>query len=131
MVNINKKYLEEGLKKTIWTGFLKGITRVKSNKELEQFLGRLFTPSERVMIEKRLAIFYLIEQGYKYREIGEMIDVAPSTISFVKKGFKMVNPKNKKTNPKLQSVNLSKNYRAKYPKYPTFTGKGRWRFLNM
>lgn len=117
MVNINRKYLEATFKEKIWTEFLKEITKVKSKNDLKRLLERLFTASELVMIEKRLAIFHLIDEGFRYREIGEMIDVAPSTISFVKKGFK----KN------IGNKNISRQSST----YPTFTGKGRWRFLNM
>ena len=130
MVNVSKKYLERNLKNKIWAGFLKEIAEVKSESGIEQLFEKLFTSSERIMIEKRLAIFYLISQGFKYREIGQMIDVVPSTISFVKKGFKKP-PKKEKKLSRLQEIDLKRAGKRKYPAYPTYKGKGRWRFLDM
>jgi uncharacterized protein YerC len=128
MVNISRKYLEKDLKDKIWTKFQKEIAGAKSNRDLEESLKKFFTPTEISMVEKRLAIINLLQSGFTYRKIGETIDVSPTTINFVRRGFKKnfkIKRKEKYEGPPKTS---SKN---KFSRYPTFTGKGRWRFLNM
>jgi uncharacterized protein YerC len=63
MVNVNKKYLEENLKREIWDEFLKEIGKIKSQEELNNWIKKLFTESEKAILEKRLAIKYLFQQG--------------------------------------------------------------------
>ncbi len=50
-------------------------------------MGTILTHSEIIMIEKRIAIFLLIERKTSYREIGKLIDVTPNTINFVTHHF--------------------------------------------
>ena len=127
MVNISKKYLEENLKLEIWNKFLKSVNRVKSVKELIQVLEKNFTKSELVMLEKRLGIIYLLEKGFKYREIEEILDVMPTTISFLKKGFKN-SVKIVKKNKKTKEFGVPGWMLKKNSKFPTsYSGKGRWR----
>lgn len=88
MVNVNKKYLHDRIVKGSWALFKKEVLAAKSDEELKHLLGQFFAPTEKIQLEKRLAILYLLKTGMSYREIGRAIDVAPATISFVKKGFK-------------------------------------------
>lgn len=130
MVNVNKKYLEEDFKNLIWENFVREIKSVKTRKNLDKVINKLLTPTEQVMIEKRLAILYLLEKGLSYRKIGETIDVTRNTISFVKNGFvkKKRPPKKSWRHPMLKKLDEKKPLSRS--KFPTFTGKGRWRFLN-
>ncbi|NCO15340.1 hypothetical protein COW77_02350 [Candidatus Wolfebacteria bacterium CG18_big_fil_WC_8_21_14_2_50_39_7] len=50
--------------------------KAKTCKELNFLLKKFFTPDEKIMIEKRLGILYLLEKGLSYRQIGEEIEVA-------------------------------------------------------
>lgn len=103
----------------------KELSKAKTEKEFEKAMRQFLSPSEIIMIEKRLAILELLDQGIKYSDIKEIIDVSGTTISFVRKGFKN-NPKKqrliKKEPPKI----------LKLPDmgYPTYKGRGRWRYLN-
>lgn len=130
MVRINRKYLEADLKEEIWKRFLKEFIRIKSPKDLPGLLEKFFTSSEIVMLEKRLAIKYLIEKGLQYRKISETIDVAPATISFVKNGLKFRKKENKSKADNFK-IKTTFSVKKRYPKYPTYKGRGRWRFLNM
>ncbi|MBI5401479.1 hypothetical protein HZB05_01465 [Candidatus Wolfebacteria bacterium] len=127
MVNITKKYLEEKLKAEIWDKFLKEIRQIKSESDLRNLCEKLFTPSEIIMIEKRLGIRHLLAKGLRYREIGEILDVMPKTISFTKKGFKKY-PKIKRKEDKLRKKSAEESFlHKKNSIMPTYVGKGRWR----
>ena len=84
MVNVNKKYFDEDLKTRAWNRLLKAVKKSESAETLVSSLRAFLTVSEITMIEKRLLIPILIEQGLNYRAIGQMLDVSPVTISFVK-----------------------------------------------
>jgi Trp operon repressor len=128
MVHVSKKYLEENLKREIWGRFLREISNVKSADRLENSLEKFFTPSERVMLEKRLAIMYLIEHGLRYRDISKIIDVSSSTISFIRGGFKK--KKGAKKEKALSPVELKISPpKFKKRRFPAYKGRGRWGFI--
>jgi Trp operon repressor len=84
MVNVNKKYFEEELRMRAWSRFLKAVKKSESPKALVSNVRAFLTASETTMIEKRLLIPILIEQKLSYKTIGQILDVSPVTISFVK-----------------------------------------------
>ncbi len=63
---------------------------INSSALAETLRGRieaLLSPSEIVMLEKRLSILVLLERKTTYREIETLVDVTSATISFVKRHF--------------------------------------------
>lgn len=101
MVRVSKKYLDSELKKRSWQRFLEMLESSKSPEKLATRIGKFLTPSEIVMLEKRLAIPILLDRRMSYREIGRMIDVTPGTISFVKHNLTKRPVVHKKYNPML------------------------------
>lgn len=54
----------------------------KSNKQIFlKIINDLLTPVERVMIAKRIAIFYLLLKGKDYLTICHVLKVSPATVS--------------------------------------------------
>lgn len=125
MVNINKKYFEQNIKDAIRRSFIKELKNIKTEKELVEITGRILTPAEQIMIEKRLAILHLLKRGLTYREIGNILDVTSHTISFVKRGF--IKRERKRRQYSDWPTNKKKYSNSKFP---TYAGKGRWRFLD-
>jgi uncharacterized protein YerC len=129
MANVNKKYLEKDLKDAARKEFFKKIRKVESHRDLKAVMEKFFSPTEQIIIEKRLMILYLLNQGLSYRKIGNILDVPCSTISFVKNGF----TRKKRINRRWQSdevkkIETRKSY-SKFPKYRTLKAGDRWRFL--
>ncbi len=127
-MNINKKYLEKNLKEEIWSHFLKDIKKAHSTKDLLKICERVFTVNEIKLLEKRLGIINLLGKGYKYRDIGEILDAMPTTIAFVKKGLRK-SKKIKKEKKEDKDFSLFGDFaNKKNSKFPTsYSGKGRWR----
>lgn len=88
MVNVSKKYLNKKLKDKIWGEFLGQIKKAKSPADFEYILARRLTPKELVMLEKRLAVDYLLHAGVRHNEIKRILDVSSHTISSVKRKLK-------------------------------------------
>lgn len=84
MVRVNKKYLNKELQSEAWSRFLKEIKKSESSGDVVLNLKKFFTPSEIIMLEKRLSIPILVEKQLSYKKIGAVLDVSPATISFVK-----------------------------------------------
>ena len=130
MVNVNKKYLEEKLKSSIWRDFIRAIKKARTEKDIKETVGKLFTPTELIMIEKRLAIISFLKQGISHREIGRILDVSPATVSFVRNGFSGPKKPRQKKGWKHQMLERLDVKRPSHSKFPTYRGKGRWRFLH-
>jgi len=128
MVNINKKYLENNLSNFVWRNFIQKVKKARTKKDFVKLFNRFFTPAERIMLKKRMAIISLAKQGLSQREIGRILDVSPTTVGFVKRGF--LNKKRVLRKNFRQPVLERTKNNGLYPKFSTFTGRGRWRFLN-
>ncbi|MCA9362541.1 hypothetical protein KC906_04150 [Candidatus Kaiserbacteria bacterium] len=53
---------------------------VKGREATKAFLRDLLTPSERIMLGRRIWIARLLLQGYTQAEIGEKLQVGPNTV---------------------------------------------------
>lgn len=83
MAQISKYPISETVYQRILEIFLKSLLRLKDRKEAEQFISDLLTPTEKVMLTKRLAIAFLLERGYDYRTISKILRVSLPTIASV------------------------------------------------
>ena len=84
MAHVIKKKIPDIIREEAWVTFLQLIKVSDSTKILRKRLERFLTPTEFVLLEKRLAITALLRHGISYKKIGRIIDVSPHTISFVK-----------------------------------------------
>lgn len=56
---------------------------INNKDDAQAIISDLLTPTERVMVVKRLAVAFLLTQGYQYREISKILRVSLPTISSV------------------------------------------------
>lgn len=87
MVCINKTQFPKKLRDEVWKGLWSLIQNSSSPESFQEKMKSIFTPTEIIMIEKRIAIPLLLKKGLTYREIGRLIDVSPTTINFIKHHF--------------------------------------------
>lgn len=114
MVNVNKKYFDEGLRELGWKRFFGVIKSTKTEKEIRDVLMRFFSPDEILVLEKRLITLNLLEKGFSYREIGRNIDISLGAIDFLKRGFK-------KRIKKIRNKSGIHKDRKRYPQNSPFT----------
>jgi uncharacterized protein YerC len=57
------------------------IASLRSKNEIKTFLGELLTPTERVMLTKRLAIIFMLKKDYSFEIIWRTLHVSPSTVA--------------------------------------------------
>ncbi len=85
MVNISKRKIREDILFTISNNLIKYIAHIKNKKQAELFINSFFTKSERIMFAKRFTILVMIERGYSYSEIKDILKVSNSTITNIKR----------------------------------------------
>ena len=130
MVNVSKKYLKNDLISSSWNGFIKEIKNARNQEEIKALFNKFFSSAEQIALEKRLAIIFLSKQGFSHREIGRILDVSPTTVGFVKRGFKDKEKIIRKENLKYVSAIRETKIGKSSSRFPTYKGRGRWRFLN-
>ncbi|MCX6702424.1 MAG: helix-turn-helix domain-containing protein [Candidatus Wolfebacteria bacterium] len=119
MVNVNKKYLGRSLNEESWQKFE---SELKRGGNVKKLLTKYLSPDEFAVFEKRLAIISLLEKGKTYLEIRRELDASPSTVSFVRQGFK-INKKPKKI-IKPSEIKLKPDHKRKFPRYKGVRGFG-------
>lgn len=107
---INKKLQEK-----VWQEFLSQLKSVHSIKKLDEIFNTLLSFEEELILKRRLAVKFLLEQNKRHKEISEILGVSRQTINVVKRSL------------------LEKSYKTyrKRRRSTNYRGRGRWRFLNM
>lgn len=83
MAQVSKYPIRKEIADGIFELFIKSLIHVGDRKETEQFVSDLFTPTERIMLAKRLSIAFLLEKDYRYRTIQNLLRVSLPTIATV------------------------------------------------
>lgn len=83
MPQVSKYPISKMVADRIFEVFIKTLVTVKDKSEADDFADDLFSPTEKIMLAKRLAIAFLLIKGYQYREISKVLRVSLSTIASV------------------------------------------------
>ncbi len=67
----------------MYTLFRRVLSELHSEGDITDFLDDLLTPTEKVMLAKRLAIAFLLEKGYDQRAIHTILKVSTTTVTSV------------------------------------------------
>lgn len=96
MAQVSKRFLQKKVEERILDLFWTSLSALSTKEEVALFLDDLFTPTEKLMLSKRLAIAFMLMKGYDYASINERLKVSDPTIWNVKislvhrgKGYKM------------------------------------------
>lgn len=80
MTKVSRRFLNKELENHIFELFLKTIIDIKTVDDARAFIEDLLSPTERIMLIKRLAIAVLLTKGYTYDDIDDTLKVSRSTI---------------------------------------------------
>lgn len=83
MSKISRRYLNKELEDKILEVFLKTIVDIRTLVEARNFVEDLLSPTERIMLIKRLAIAVLLTKGKTYEYIDHTLKVSRATIMTV------------------------------------------------
>jgi len=80
---VSKYPISKKIADRIFEIFLKTFVKIRDKQEANQFISDFLTPTEKIMLAKRLAIAFLLEKNYDYRAIQKIIRVSSGTINSV------------------------------------------------
>lgn len=83
MSQISKYPISKQIADRIFEIFLNTLVNIKNKEDADEFISDLLTPTEKIMLAKRLAIAFLLEKNYDYRSIQKLIRVSTGTIASV------------------------------------------------
>lgn len=84
---------------------------IRGREATKAFLKELLTPSERIMLGRRIWIARLLLAGYTHAEIGEELAVGPNTIVKVEKWLKKQMPGYRLAIKELETEFQKRKYR--------------------
>lgn len=83
MSQVSKYPISKNVSDRIFEIFLETFVKIKSKNEADQFITDLLSPTEKIVLAKRLAIAFLLEKGHDYRAIQHILHVSAPTIASV------------------------------------------------
>jgi len=81
MPQVSKRYIPEEKLRRIFDLFFSLIVSLKDKNEAENVLAEFLTPTEKVMIAKRITCFYLIYKKVSASQIANSIKLSTSTVT--------------------------------------------------
>lgn len=83
MTQVSKYPISNDVYERISEIFFKVLICIGTKSEASNFIKDFLTPTEQIMLAKRLAIVFLLERGYDYRSIGRVLRVSLPTVARV------------------------------------------------
>lgn len=96
MTQVSRRFLNKKVENRILDLFWNSLSSLSSKEKISIFLDDLLSPTEKIMLSKRLAVAFMLIKGYDYPTINERLKVSDPTIWNVKlnlthrgKGYKL------------------------------------------
>lgn len=77
--------MRKEVEKRVYEVFEKSVADIRKPEDVRNFITDLLTPTEKIMLAKRLAIAVLLSKDYGYRSISRILKVSFATINSVAK----------------------------------------------
>lgn len=85
MGRVSKKPLNPEVRKQVMDAIVQGFSRIINERDMARLLNDLLTPTEKIMLGKRLMAAILLERGYSYTQIGRVLKLTAGTINVVRR----------------------------------------------
>lgn len=89
MTQVSRRYLPPKVSGQIFDMFLSTLSSLSSPADVNSFVEDLLSPTEQIMLGKRLAIAYMLQKGYTQREIVETLKVGLATVNKISLTLKL------------------------------------------
>lgn len=115
MPQVSKNPIPKETERKIRRAFTKALISIKSEGEMERYIFDLLTPTERIMLAKRLAIAALLIGGLPYHQISERLKVSTSTIGRVNSWLKTAGDGYRLAIERVKGLDLLKSNQSPCP----------------
>src|SRR3989338_2456810 len=82
MTRISKKYIKEEIIIKLYRLFFEVFSRSDNQQSFLSLIYDILSPTEKVMIAKRLGMIYLLIKGVDFRTIADTLKVSTATVLF-------------------------------------------------
>ncbi len=106
MTQVSRMPLPKGLEEQMHRLFRRSFVHLQSETDVSSFLEDLLTPTEKIMLAKRLAIAVLLSKGHTQRDVGKILKVSLPTVNDVSYSLKYRGAGYKKVIDKLNKDQL-------------------------
>ena len=93
MPRVSPRPLKKEIEKEITANLDWIFSQLKSEPVAKDFLEDFLTAEERLMLAKRLAVVYLLKEGFSYGKISEALKITPVTIGKIRLILRLVKPR--------------------------------------
>ncbi|OGK13937.1 hypothetical protein A3C98_01500 [Candidatus Roizmanbacteria bacterium RIFCSPHIGHO2_02_FULL_37_15] len=95
MTRISRRILKENLLLKLHSLFFEIMSQYSSKESFLELIDDILSPTEKIMLTKRVAIIYLLIKGVDYRDIANVLKVSTGTVvlyaaKFYKRDSKIV-----------------------------------------
>lgn len=91
MTQVSRRYLPPKVSGQIFDMFLSVISSLPSASITSNFIEDLLSPTEQIMLGKRLSIAYMLKKGYTQRDICNILKVSLATVNKISLTLKKSN----------------------------------------
>ena len=84
MPHVSNNALSPEVEKQLWSAFIQAF-KVQNSESFAHFLTNLLTPTEKIMLAKRLMIAVLLQRGYRYAAICHVLKVSKTTVNVIRR----------------------------------------------
>lgn len=88
MAQVSRYPLSKDVYKRVFEILFQSIANIKNPQEVKEFFDDFLSPTERIVLAKRLSIAVLLAKGYDYNDVREVLKVSPPTIAAVNASLK-------------------------------------------
>lgn len=84
MAQLSKRFVSREIQERMFEIFWQSLALCKNKQSVASFLEDLLTPTEKIMLAKRVSIAFLLLKNYDYQAINQTLKVSNQTIWLVK-----------------------------------------------
>ena len=88
MAQVSRRPLSKQIELQMHSALRRALAGIKTEEGIGYFLDDLLTPTEKMMLGKRLAIAILLDKGYDQRTIHSIMSVSVTTVNSVNYWYK-------------------------------------------
>lgn len=88
MTQLSKIHLNQKVKERVLEIFFQSLADLKTKESVARFLSDFLSPTEKMMLAKRLAIAVMVAKGYDYRTICSVLKVSLGKVTHVALWYK-------------------------------------------
>jgi len=83
MAQVSRRFIKPKVQERIISLFLSSIVLTGSQEAAASFIDDLLTPTEKIVLAKRLSVAFMLLEGYDYESIKDTLKVSSPTIGNV------------------------------------------------